>query len=91
MEPVNKWLLTVISFMIAVLVVLAWKAGSGHYEMVVRDSVLFEGRTVVYVLDTKSGDVNAIITNENDLQYNGNPRHRPTNVYTQPTITGRRY
>ena len=61
MDPVNKWLTVIISFMIALLIVISWKAGSGRYEMSVQKSV-------VYVLDTKTGTVYAKQVDEDILQ-----------------------
>ena len=67
MDPVNKWLLTIIAFMIGVLVVMWNVAGSGRYEFTVERSTLFDKHAVVYVLDTKDGDVKAQLFDENEL------------------------
>ena len=71
MDPVNKWLTTIIIFMAAVVIVIAWKAGSGRYDVVVEVSQTIEAHSVVYVVDTKSGAVFAKLVDENDLQHNG--------------------
>ncbi len=69
MDPVNKWLLTIILFMSGVLIV-AWNIGSvGRYAFVVERSLQFPDHAVVYVLDTKKGDVKAQLFDKNDLHY----------------------
>ena len=70
MDPVNKWLLTVISFMVGILAVMWHVSGSGRYEFAVERSSLFDKHAVVYVLDTKDGDVKAQLFDENELHYN---------------------
>ena len=70
MDPVNKWLTTIILFMAAVLFVLWSVGGAGRYELVVERSTLFTNHTVVYILDTKKGAVKAQLFDENNLHYN---------------------
>jgi hypothetical protein len=70
MDPVNKWLTTIIFFMAAVLFVMWHSTGAGRYELAVEKSTLFENHAVVYVLDTKDGEVKAQLVDENDLHYN---------------------
>lgn len=82
MDPVNKWLLTIISFMIAVLAVLYYTAGSGRYQMTITRSALVAGHSVVYVLDTKDGEVKAQLASEEDLQYDGRPRNTSKTVFS---------
>ena len=73
MDPVNKWLTTVILFMAAFLAVMFYKVGSGRYEMAVQPSTIYENHAVVYVLDTKDGNVHAKLVDEEDLlNYNKN-------------------
>lgn len=93
MDPVNKWLTVIILFMIATLYVLWSIGGSGRYAVVVQESVLFSNHAVVYVLDTKDGDVKAKLVDENDLVYNGkNPKTAPQTVFEQPSgYSNRRY
>lgn len=59
MDPVNKWLWTIIVFMSALIIVVGWKAGSGRYEMEVVYSSTLENHDVIYVLDTKNGNIKA--------------------------------
>ena len=82
MDPVNKWLTTVILFMIGVLIVLGYTAGSGKYEFVVAESTLLSNHAVVYVLNTKTGNVDAQLVDENELHYKNNPRSRSKRVLT---------
>ena len=56
MDPVNKWMTSIICIFIALLIAIVWKAGAGRYEMVVMPSQ-YDNHQVIYVLDTKSGDV----------------------------------
>lgn len=85
MDPVNKWLLTVILFMAATLAVIGWKAGSGRYEMAVAPSAVIEGHYVVSVLDTKDGEVHSKLISEQDLMYNdGRVKSRPEKVFEVP-------
>ena len=80
MDPVNKWLTTVIFFMIAVLVVMWHVAGAGRYELAIEESTLFKNHAVVYILDTKNGEVKAQLVDENDLHYNKTPKNSPKKV-----------
>lgn len=93
MDPVNKWLAVIILFMISVLFVLWHKGGSGQYEMVVEDSTLFANHAVVYVLDTKNGNIKAQLVDEQELLYNGKTvRTEPRLVFKQPSsYNNRRY
>jgi len=70
MDPVNKWLTTIILFMSAVLLLMWNVSGAGRYEFAVEESTLFKNHAVVYVLDTKDGEVKAQLVDENDLHYN---------------------
>ena len=91
MDPVNKWITVVILFMAAVLYV-GWSAGgSGRYELAVEKSTVFENHAVVYVLDTKDGDVRAQLVDENDLHYQNRPRNTPKEIFSMPGYTTRRY
>ena len=77
MDPVNKWLTTVIFLMISVLFVM-WHVGSvGRYEFAVEKSSLFANHAVVYVLDTKDGQVKAQLVDENDLHHNNTIKSNP--------------
>ena len=80
MDPVNKWLLTVISFMVGILAVMWHVSGSGRYEFAVERSTLFDKHAVVYVLDTKDGDVKAQLFDENDLHYNNTVKNNAQDV-----------
>ena len=70
MDPVNKWLTTVIFFMVGILFVMWHVAGAGRYEFAVERSMMFSEHAVVYVLDTKKGEVKAQLFNKNELHYN---------------------
>ncbi len=92
MDPVNKWLTVVILFMASALFVF-WKVGSvSRYEM----QVLSTGAdsAVIYVLDTKEGDVHAQIVDEKKLyRHDSTPYNRPQEVFELPSSfsTHRRY
>jgi len=92
MDPVNKWLTVIIGFMVAMLIVISWKAGSGRYAFEVQDSQYFEKTHVVYVLDTKNGTVDAKMFLEEDL-LTGDKRinRHPVSVFSQPKPDYRRY
>jgi len=80
MDPVNKWLMTVIFFMLGILFVM-WHVGTvGRYEFAVEKSALFANHAVVYVLDTKDGEVKAQLVDENELHYNNNPKNNAQGV-----------
>ncbi len=82
MDPVNKWLTTVIFLMIGVLFVM-WHIGTvGRYEFAVEKSVIFNDHAVVYVLDTKDGEVRAQLVGESELHYNNNPKNTAQKVLT---------
>lgn len=82
MDPVNKWLMTVIFLMIGVLFVM-WHVGTvGRYEFAVEKSTLFDSHAVVYVLDTKDGEVRAQLVDENELHYNDKPKNNAQKVLT---------
>ena len=81
MDPVNKWLTVIIAFMVALIVVVSYKAGSQRYEMTIQPSSFFENHAIVYVLDTKSGEVKAQLFDENELQYNGNIKSSPQTAF----------
>lgn len=91
MDPVNKWLFTIIVFMAAVVALLFYKAGAGRYEFAVEKSSLFQNHAVVYVLDTKDGDVHAKLVDEDDLHYKNSARNSPAKVFSIPGYTSRRY
>ena len=95
MDPVNKWLFTVILFMSAFLAVVGYKAGSGRYEMQVVDSQYFEKTRIVYVLDTKDGTVRAKMHLEEDLLTGDRARPARSSVkvfeFDRPNQYGRRY
>jgi len=78
MDPINKWLTVIIGFMIALLIVISYKAGSGRYEFTVKKSVQFSDHAVVYVLDTKKGDVYAKLV---DVQYNNLAKNKPQKMF----------
>ena len=90
MDPVNKWLLTVIIFMAGVLFVMWHVAGAGRYEFAVEKSTLFEKHAVVYVLDTKDGDVKAKLFDENDLHYNNTAKNNAQDVMSYEAAGYRR-
>jgi len=82
MDPVNKWLTTIILLMLGVLFVM-WHVGTvGKYEFAVEKSTLFDNHAVVYVLDTKSGDVKAQLVDENELHNNLKPKNSAQEVLT---------
>jgi len=85
MDPVNKWLTVIICFMIALLVTINVKGGIGQYAFETRPSTVFSDTDVVYVLDTKSGDVYVKLINEDDLQYNKSPRHKAQKLMEIPS------
>lgn len=92
MDPVNKWLLTVISFMVGILFVMWHVAGAGRYEFAVERSSLFDKHAVVYVLDTKGGEVKARLFDENDLHYNNTIKNSAQDVMSYESKGyGRRY
>ena len=92
MDPVNKWLTTIILFMIATLCVIGWKAGSGRYEFKVVESTLFNSHAVVYVLDTKDGEIYAKMVDEHDLTATtSRAKARPQKVFEIPTYRSNRY
>ena len=77
MDPVNKWLTTVIFFMIAMLFVMWHVGGEGRFEIAVEKSSLFKDHAVVYMLDTKDGQVKAQLVDENDLHYQNKAKSTP--------------
>lgn len=93
MDPVNKWLTVVILFMIAVLCVMGYKAGSSRYAFTVTKSTMFEQHAVVYILDTKNGVVKAQLFAEDDLQYNGKikTQSREAITWSPPGYSRRQY
>lgn len=91
MDPVNKWLTVIIGFMVALLIVISWKAGSGRYAFVVTNSATLQNHTVVYVLDTKDGSVMAKVTDENKLLSSTNRAYQDAKeVFRMPSLV-RRY
>lgn len=69
MDPVNKWLWTIVAFMTALIIVISIKAGSGTYEMVVMPSKVLSNHDVVYVLNTKSGEIRARAWGHDGLRF----------------------
>lgn len=65
MDPVNKWLCVIIAMFMALIITIGWKSGSGRYELTAVDSA-YENHQIVYVLDTKSGEVTATLHNQED-------------------------
>ncbi len=59
MDPVNKWLWTIILFMTTLIIVIGFKAGSGRYEMQVVHFKALKNHDLVYILDTKDGTIKA--------------------------------
>ncbi len=59
MDPVNKWLWTIILFMTTLIIVISFKAGSGRYEMQVVHFKALKSHDLIYVLDTKNGEIRA--------------------------------
>jgi len=92
MDPINKWLTTVIFFMIAMLFVMWHIGGAERYEFAVEKSTLFSNHAVVYVLDTKDGEVKAQLVDENELHYNNTIKNAAQKVleYDGPRY-GRRF
>lgn len=82
MDPVNKWLTTIILFMMAVLLLMWNVAGAGRYEFTVKESTLFDSYVVVYILDTKDGEVKAQLVNEDNLHYKNIPK-----IYAQKILS----
>lgn len=91
MDPVNKWLTTVILFMVALLFVIGWKAGAGRYEFAVQSSSILKNHSVVYVLDTTDGNVKARLVNEDALESGGSALQRAQKVFELGNNYGRRY
>jgi len=89
MDPVNKWLTVIISFMIALLIVISYKAGSGRYSLAVSPSESFPNHAVVYILDTKSGDVYVKLIDEDEMQYNGTVKHKAQKLMEIPSSSYR--
>ena len=58
MDPITKWILTIIGMFITLIIVMALGAGAGKYSIYVTDSP-YEGYSMVYVVNTKSGEVKA--------------------------------
>jgi len=85
MDPVNKWLTVIIMFMIALLITINVKGGVGQYAFETRPSTVFSGIDVVYVLDTKSGDVYVKLIDEDELQFNKSPRRRAQKLMEIPS------
>jgi len=82
MDPVNKWLTTVILFMAATLAVLYYTAGSGRYTMITATSALYKNHAVIYVLDTKDGIVQAKLVDENELVFkDGRTKDNPSTIF----------
>lgn len=85
MDPVNKWLTVIVLFMIALLITIGWKAGSGRYEFVVTGSTPYDKHVVVHVLDTKDGDVYSKIVDEKDLRIGSKVNARATKTFEIPS------
>lgn len=68
MDPVNKWIWTVVIFMAALIITIGWKAGAGTYEMVVMPSSLLKDHDIIYILDTKNGEVKARPWDHNEFR-----------------------
>lgn len=79
MDPVNKWLTTFIIFMVTLILVVSWSAGSGRYEMSVLGTE--EGSHVVYVLDTKSGEVQSRSVCKEDFSSAGKGHYSNQRVF----------
>lgn len=62
MDPVNKWLTVICCFALALLCVIAYVGGSGKYAIYVTGSD-YEGYQMVYVVNTKNGQVKAKLHN----------------------------
>lgn len=90
MDPINKWLTIIVGFMLALLIIISWKAGSGRYEFSVQKSTLFSNHAVVYVLDTKNGGVRAKLVDEDDLHNKNSPLRKAIKVFEIPTTYKRR-
>ena len=93
MDPVNKWLSVITLFMLSLLFVMWNSSGAGRYEMTVTSSSLYERHYVVFVLDTKDGDVHGKIVAEEEMLNGANKiRSVPAKVFEQPSDYGyRRY
>lgn len=79
MDVVNKWLMVVILFMAALVGAMIYMngSGSGRYQLAVNPSTLNTKFATVYVLDTKTGEVQAkIVDEEYSLIDNDNVPHR---------------
>jgi hypothetical protein len=66
MDPVNKWLVTIIIMFTVLIATIGWKSGSGRYEMTVMPSQ-YDNHQTIYVLDTRSGDVEAKLQSADDF------------------------
>ena len=74
MDPVNKWLCVIIGMFVALVITIGWKSGSGRYEIHAVDSA-YQNHQIVYVLDTKNGEVTATLHNQEDhFTDKGKPR-----------------
>jgi hypothetical protein len=93
MDPVNKWLTVVILFMASMVFALWNISGSGRYTMVVETSTLLKNHAVVYVLDTKDGNVSATLVAEDDMMADKTSiKRRPQQVFvTKEPSYNRRY
>jgi hypothetical protein len=91
MDPVNKWLTTIIIFMIVLILTVFYTGGSQRYEFLTSRSILFPDSTAVYVLDTKTGKVYGKIVNESDMTYAEKPSRDPSQVFEVPSYMNSGY
>lgn len=91
MDPVNKWLTTIIIFMIVLILAVFYTGGAQRYEFSTSSSISFPDSTVVYVLDTKTGKVYGKIVNESEMTYAEKPNRNPTEVFEVPSFNSTGY
>lgn len=86
MDPVNKWLSVIILFMVALLIVIWHSSGAGRYEMTVMPSSTYAKHYVIFVLDTKDGNVNGKLVVEDEMLNGADKvRRNPIQVFEQPS------
>jgi len=93
MDPVNKWLLVIVLFMVSLLFAIWYSSGVGRYEMLAAPSTMIGEHYVIFVLDTKDGDVYGKLVDE-DAMLNGAGKVRTssTELFELPAFNGyRRY
>jgi len=95
MDVVNKWILVIILFMSALIGAMIYMngSGSGRYQMSVQLSNISDQAAVVYVLDTKTGEVQAKLVNEEFslIDNNNKPNRNASQIFDWYTPRYRNY